>query len=126
MKLPLLSVIVPVYNTAPWLRKCLNSIINQTYRNIEIICVDDGSTDDSLAVLQQYAVLDSRIKVIHQENAGVSVARNRGVEVASGDYVGFVDSDDSLACNAFEIIVPHMEAKPDVVVFGIKDNMVMM
>lgn len=120
MKKPLLSIVVPVYNTSPWLRKCLDSIINQTYRNIEIICVDDGSTDDSLAVLQQYAVRDFRIKVIHQENAGVSVARNRGVEVASGDYVGFVDSDDYLACNAFEIVVPYLEEKPDVVVFGIK------
>lgn len=114
----LLSIIVPVYNTAPWLRKCLDSIINQTYRNIEIICVDDGSTDDSLAVLQQYTAQDSRVKVIHQENAGVSVARNRGLDEATGEYVTFVDADDWLELDAYEKTVPCMVEDVDLVCFG--------
>lgn len=114
----LLSIIVPVYNTAPWLRKCLDSIINQTYRNIEIICVDDGSTDDSLAVLQQYAAQDSRIKVLHQENAGVSAARNAGMKLANGEFLTFVDSDDWLELDAYEKILPCMGGGVDLVCFG--------
>ena len=70
MQVPLLSIIVPVYNTAPWLPRCLESLMGQTYRNLEIICVDDGSTDGSAAILDEYAALDFRIKVVHQENTG--------------------------------------------------------
>lgn len=91
---PKISIIVPVYNVQPYLEKCLNSIVNQTFTEIEIICVNDGSTDDSLVILQDFAAKDKRIKVINKENAGVSAARNDGLKEASGEYVMFVDGDD--------------------------------
>jgi len=91
---PLISVIVPVYNVKPYLPKCLDSICGQTYTNLEIIVVDDGSTDGSGIICDEYAAKDSRIKVIHQENGGLSVARNKGLDVATGEYIAFVDSDD--------------------------------
>ena len=117
---PLLSVIVPVYNTAPWLRKCLDSLLGQTYRNLEIICVNDGSMDNSAEILAEYAAKDARVRVITQENAGVSVARNRALAVAQGVYVTGVDSDDWLEPHAYETLLPHMEAGYDMVFFGSK------
>ena len=90
----MISIIVPVYNTAPYLPQCLDSLVNQTYRDIEIICVNDGSTDNSPDILKAYAERDSRILVIHQENLGLSGARNKGLESARGEWVMFVDSDD--------------------------------
>lgn len=88
------SVIMPVFNTAKYLEKSLSSLINQTLKDIEIICVDDGSSDNSLEVLKNFAQKDSRIKVFSQKNQGQSVARNAGIRVAKGDYIGFLDSDD--------------------------------
>ncbi len=90
----MISIIVPVYNVEAYLSKCLDSLINQTYQDLEIICVNDGSTDGSLGILQQYAVRDKRIKLITRENRGISVSRNEALENASGEYVMFVDSDD--------------------------------
>ena len=90
----MISVIIPVYNVEKYLRRCLDSVIAQTYQNLEIICVDDGSIDDSGKICDQYAVRDARIKVIHQENQGLSAARNRGLDAAEGEYIAFVDSDD--------------------------------
>jgi glycosyltransferase EpsH len=90
----MISIIVPVYNVEAYLSKCLDSLINQTYQDLEIICVNDGSTDGSLGILQQYAVRDKRIKLITRENRGMSVSRNEALENASGEYVMFVDSDD--------------------------------
>lgn len=97
-----ISVIIPVYNVEKYLTKCIDSVINQTYSNLEIICIDDGSTDDSGRILDEYAKKDNRIIVIHQENKGVSAAKNRGLEVMSGDYVGFVDSDDWIETDFYE------------------------
>lgn len=90
----LISVIVPVYNVEKYLNRCINSIVNQTYKNIEIILVDDGSEDKSGLVCDNYAAENSNIKVIHKENAGLGYARNSGLEIATGKYVVFVDSDD--------------------------------
>lgn len=90
----LVSVIIPVYKTEKYLRESLNSVINQTYRNIEIILVDDGSPDNCPKICDEYAEMDNRLKVIHKKNAGVSDARNRGLDVAIGEYITFVDSDD--------------------------------
>ena len=87
-------MIIPVYNVEKHLHRCLDSVIAQTYQNLEIICVDDGSVDESGKICDQYAVRDARIKVIHQENQGLSAARNRGLDAADGEYIAFVDSDD--------------------------------
>ena len=91
---PKISIIVPVYNVEEYLEKCIESLIGQTYTNIEIIFVYNKSTDNSLQKLQQYQKKDSRILIIEKENEGVSVARNRGVNLATGEYIMFVDSDD--------------------------------
>lgn len=99
------SIIVPVYNTANYLRNCLDSIVSQTYQNIQIILVDDGSTDESGIICDQYTEKDSRIRVIHKKNAGVSAARNTGLEVADGDFVAFFDSDDEVLPNMIEDLV---------------------
>lgn len=90
----LISVIVPVYNVESYLEKCINSILKSTYKNLEIILVDDGSTDNSGNICDKYKNIDSRISVIHQQNGGLSSARNRGIDVATGEYVLFIDSDD--------------------------------
>jgi glycosyltransferase involved in cell wall biosynthesis len=89
-----ISVIVPVYKTEKYLEECVNSIINQTYQNLEVILVDDGSPDNCPTICEWYAAQDSRIKVIHKENGGLSSARNAGLAMASGDWIAFVDSDD--------------------------------
>ena len=93
----LVSVIVPVYNVAPYLREALDSVVNQTYKDLEIIIVDDGSDDGSASICEEYASSDPRIKLIHQANNGLSGARNTGLESATGDFVSFVDSDDSVS-----------------------------
>lgn len=91
------SIIVPVYNTAKYLPACIESILNQTYENLEIIFVDDGSTDDSNKILASYAKKDSRVKIINQKNSGQSAARNKGLKYATGDFISFIDSDDEIA-----------------------------
>lgn len=93
-----ISLVVPVYNTEKYLRKCLDSLLNQTFHDIEIICINDGSTDNSAKILEEYP----HIKVITQENRGLSEARNTGIKAASGDYIGFVDSDDWVDLDFFE------------------------
>ena len=100
----LFSIIIPVYNVEKYLCDCLDSILNQTYSDWEAICVNDGSTDGSLAVLETFVKRDTRIKVIHQTNAGTAAARNTGIKVAKGDYIIFLDSDDWLEKNALQII----------------------
>lgn len=100
----MISVIVPVYNAEKHLRNCIDSIINQTYKNLEIILVDDGSTDNSSKILDEYKKTDSRIKVISKENGGVSSARNEGLKIATGEYVGFIDSDDYIDEEMFSVL----------------------
>ena len=96
------SIIVPVYNVEKYLEKCLDSIVKQTYENIEIILVDDGSTDKSGTILDQYAEMDNRISVIHKKNEGVSTARNTGIEAARGEYICFADADMEKAMNSID------------------------
>ena len=98
----LISVIVPVYKVEKYLNKCIDSIINQTYKNLEIILVDDGSPDNCPQICDEYAKRDNRIKVIHKENGGLSDTRNVGIHVAKGKYIGFVDSDDWIALEFYE------------------------
>lgn len=103
-KRPLISIIVPVYNRESVLKNCIESILNQTYNNIQIILVDDGSTDNSLSVCQSYVLKDSRVCVLHQKNSGPAIARNAGLDVAKGKYIMFVDSDDCLHQKCIEIM----------------------
>lgn len=103
--IPFVSVIIPVYNTERYLRGCLDSVCAQTYRELEILLVDDGSPDDSGAICDEYAARDARIRVLHQKNSGVCAARNAGLQMATGKYVCFVDSDDRLAENAVADLV---------------------
>jgi glycosyltransferase involved in cell wall biosynthesis len=104
-KKPLVSVIIPIYNSEKYVSKCIESIINQSYENIEILLINDGSTDKSSEICDAYGIKDDRVKVIHKQNEGVSSARNLGIDEANGEYVSFVDSDDWLVPMAFENIV---------------------
>ena len=105
---PLISVIVPIYNTANYLEKCVDSLLAQTYERLEIVLVDDGSTDESLEICYRYEKKYSQIKCVHIENHGVSYARNIGLAVATGEYIGFVDSDDWIEPNMYRILYTSM------------------
>ena len=116
--MPLISVIVPVYKVEPYLRRCVDSIIAQTFTDFELILVDDGSPDNCGAMCDEYAAKDSRIHVIHKENGGLSSARNAGMESASGEYVLFLDGDDHVApgwCTGFVKLINPDERK---LIFG--------
>lgn len=104
----MISIIVPVYKVEKYLPKCIESLINQTYRDIQIILVDDGSPDGCGAICDTYAAKDSRIQVIHQQNSGVSAARNAGLAVAIGEYIGFCDSDDYVSPNMYQCLLDNM------------------
>lgn len=113
----LISVIVPVYNSEKYLKKCLNSIISQTYKNLEIILIDDGSTDESGRICDSYKKNDDRIIVFHTKNNGVAAARNQGIRSAKGEYIAFVDSDDYIAENMYELLINRMlKDKSDIAV----------
>lgn len=111
---PLVSVIVPIYNAQKYLSGCLDSVLAQTYSNLEIILVDDGSTDNSYQIAKKYATKDSRIKLVHQKNAKQSAARNHGIRLATGKYISFIDDDDEIAPNFIEkLLQPY--SQPDTV-----------
>lgn len=99
-----ISIIIPVYNVEPYIRRCLDSVINQTYKNLEILCINDGSTDLSGKICNEYAAKDARIRVIHKENGGSYSARNVGLNNATGRYIGFVDPDDWLELDMYETL----------------------
>lgn len=109
MSYPLVSVIIPVYNVEEFLQECLESVIKQTYKNIEIITIDDGSTDNSLEILKQYASNDGNITIINQKNSGQSVARNKGIAETKGKYIYFLDSDDYILPETIENLISKME-----------------
>ncbi len=108
-KKPEISVIVPIYNVASYLDRCLESVINQTFANFEAICINDGSTDNSLEIVKKYAAKDSRIKVISQTNQGLSAARNTGLSTVRGKYIAFLDSDDFYAPEFLEILYQALQ-----------------
>lgn len=118
-----LSVIIPVYNVENHLRKCLDSILNQTFKDLELILVNDGSTDGSATICEEYAEKDTRIKVIHQANSGVSAARNKGIGVATGEYLTFVDSDDWVENTMYEemLKIAFQQPKTDVLMCDFKN-----
>ncbi|MBU3127159.1 glycosyltransferase [Clostridium tagluense] len=119
---PLISVIVPVYKVELYLSRCIDSIINQSYKNLEIILVDDGSPDNCGRICDEYANKDNRIKVIHKGNGGLSSARNSGLNVSTGDYIGFVDSDDWIESAMFKSLVELAEREnADIVQCGFQE-----
>jgi glycosyltransferase involved in cell wall biosynthesis len=121
---PLISVIVPVYNVEPYLRKCVDSILNQTYRNLEVILVDDGSPDNCGAICDEYAARDTRIKVIHKTNGGLSDARNAGLDIMAGDYVAFVDSDDWIEPSMYKrLLALLLRYDADLAFGGVSDDL---
>lgn len=116
---PKISVIIPVYNVEQYLSQCLENIVYQTYTNLEIICVNDGSSDNSKNILESYAKIDKRIKIINQQNSGQSVARNVGIKNATGDYIHFMDSDDYISLNYYEEMVKTLaNTNADIVCSG--------
>lgn len=119
---PLISVIVPVYNTEKHIQECIDSILKQTYQNIECILVDDGSTDGSPLVLDNYSQKDSRIRVIHKTNGGVISARKEGVQNAKGDYIYFIDADDTIEPDAIELIANEINEGLDMILFEKSQN----
>ena len=122
-----ISVIIPVYNVEKYLKECLDSVINQTLKDIEIICVNDGSTDNSLDIIKEYAQNDNRIIVIDKKNAGLGAAYNSGLEVAKGEYIGFVEPDDYISLNMYENLFKHANSDVDIVksdYYTVKNNIV--
>ena len=105
----IVSIIIPIYNASTYLRDCLNSILRQTYQQLEVILIDDGSTDGSGSICEEYASISSVIYVIHQENNGSSAARNKGIEVASGEYLYFIDADDWVEDNSVELLMSEIQ-----------------
>lgn len=113
-----ISVIIPVYNVGKTLNKCLDSVINQTFKDLEIICIDDCSTDNSFEILEEYSKKDERIIILRNEiNRGLGITRNHGMKYATGEYIHFLDSDDWMELNAYEIIAESLNNSPDVVCF---------
>ena len=113
-----ISIIIPVYNVEQYLPMCLDSVINQSYKNLEIICINDESPDNSSVILENYAANDSRFKIINQKNTGLSGARNKGIQIASGSYIMFVDSDDWIDVNTCEVVLRlALEHNADVVMW---------
>ncbi|MDR0678503.1 MAG: glycosyltransferase [Holosporaceae bacterium] len=117
--MPLISVIVPFYNVRQYLKECLDSLLNQTFRDIEIICINDGSSDDSGTILQEYASKDPRIVPLTQENKGPATARNIGLKVAKGKYISFVDGDDWINPETFASLILLLTNDIDAVIFGV-------
>lgn len=117
-----ISVIIPVYQVAQFLPQCIESVCNQDHRNLEIILIDDGSTDESGAICDRYAAVDSRIRVIHQENAGAAAAKNAGLKIATGEYLSFVDSDDFLEPSVYGYMIDVLESEhADAAQFGFRE-----
>ena len=106
--MPAISVIVPIFNVENYVRKCVDSILNQTFSDIEIILVDDGSTDASGRICDEYLSKDDRIRVIHKENGGLSDARNAGLDMCTGEYIGFVDGDDYIDGDMYELLYKNL------------------
>jgi glycosyltransferase EpsH len=118
-----ISVIIPIYNSANYLSDCLNSILNQTFKDIEIICINDGSTDNSENILREFIKKDKRIIIINQENKGAGSARNKGIEISKGEYISFIDADDMFHFKTLEIAYENIiKNYSDIVQFGYINN----
>lgn len=123
-RLPLISTIIPVYNVEKYLARCLDSVVSQTYSNLEIVIIDDGSTDCSGEICDRYKEQDQRIRVVHQPNQGQAAARNQGMNVASGEYISFIDSDDWVERGYIETLYKSMsKSNSDIAICGYKRGM---
>ena len=118
---PAISVIIPVYNVEAYLPRCLDSVLGQTFRDIEVICVNDGSIDSSLEILHTYAQKDSRVRVIDQERKGIAAARNTGLEIARGQWISFVDSDDAVRQDIYESLLSHCLGDAEAICFSAQE-----
>ena len=117
-----ISIIIPIYNVERYLEKCIDSVLNQTFRNIEVILIDDGSTDGCGEICEHYKRLDDRIVVVHKENEGLSMARNIGIDISNGDYIGFIDSDDYIAPDMYELLYKNLlDNYADISICGLFD-----
>lgn len=115
----LFSIIIPVYNNEKYIKFCLDKIINQTFQNFEVLCINDGSTDNTSEILKKYSEIDSRIKIINIPHSGVSKARNIGLEIAAADYVSFIDSDDVISINLYEKVSNIINnSSPEIIIFN--------
>jgi glycosyltransferase involved in cell wall biosynthesis len=119
---PKISVVIPIYNAEKYLAECLDSMLNQTFRNWECICVNDGSNDGSMSILEQYAAVDDRIRVLSQKNCGQSIARNRGIDASFGEWIGFLDADDFIDADYYEKMAAAAESDVDIVMAGTRWN----
>ena len=120
--MPKISVIIPCYNVEDFVEECLDSVINQTFEDMEIICINDGSTDNTLSILESYAKRDNRIKILNQNNQGLSASRNRALEMAKGEYIFFLDSDDYIELTTFEELIRLAEEKClDLIIFNLRN-----
>ena len=121
IKKPLISIIIPIYNSEKLLSPCLDSVTNQTYNNLEIILINDGSTDHSSKIIKEYANKDHRIKIIEEKNQGQSAARNQGLKIAKGEYISFIDSDDKVEKTFIEkLLKPYQDGKTSLSVCGMR------
>lgn len=119
---PTISIIIPVYNVEKYIHRCINSILNQTFKDFELILVNDGSTDNCGEICDFYGSIDDRVKVIHKNNRGVSDARNRGIDIAKGNYISFVDSDDFIELDMYESMYKKIEEdNADICICGIRE-----
>ena len=118
--MPKISIIIPVYNVEPYLRRCIDSVLEQTMQDYEIVVVNDGSTDNSGSICDQYANQYDQIRVIHKQNGGLSDARNTGIKAATGDYILFLDSDDYLDTDALEKLWTGVNKNVDIIIGGYK------
>ena len=119
--MPTVSVIVPVYNVEKYIHRCVDSILGQTFSDLELIRVDDGSPDNCPSICDEYAAKDNRVRVIHQENRGLSAARNAGLDVMAGEFVSFVDSDDWLEDSFLEVMLKHIwNEESDIAMCGVR------
>ena len=123
MNMPKISIIVPMFNSARFLDRCVRSLRNQTLQDIEIICVNDGSTDNSMIIVRKFANNDSRIKIIEQQNKKQGAARNAGMKIATGEYIGFVDSDDWVDLDLYKLLLKNIQStQSDIAICGIKNE----
>lgn len=114
----MVSIVIPAYNAAKYIYNCVSSILNQNYQNFEIIIIDDGSTDDTLRICQSMADTQKKIRILHQKNSGVSAARKSGVLISKGEYILFVDSDDTISPNLLTNLIPHTQKDYDIIQSG--------